>query len=277
VTEGPITALDPALARGSFVVLDVRDEAAFTAGHLAGSGHVPLSELKARRAELPPRESPVLIVGDDAGHAARAAERLRTMEFRTVAWLAATLAQVPGGEVDRGPAARLWRPASFLEEVLPHLPRGRAADLAAGSGREAVFLAMNGFTVEAWEAAPEALERARALAARHEVRITAVPCDLEAVTPPLPAAAYRLIVCFRFLHRPLLPAIARALEPGGHLVYETYRVGQERLGRPRRRQFLLEPGELRLAFADLEVLSYEEPDPPEGPITARLLARRPDR
>jgi SAM-dependent methyltransferase len=168
----------------------------------------------------------------------------------------------------------LWRPAPFLEEVLPQLPRGRAADLAAGSGREAVFLAMHGFEVEAWETAPEALDRATALAARHGVAIAPVACDLEAGAPPLPDERYRLIVCFRFLHRPLFPAMIRALAPGGHLVYETYRVGQERFGRPRRPQFLLEPGELARGFGELEILRYEEPDPLEGPFTARLLARK---
>ena len=70
--------------------------------------------------------------------------------------------------------------------------------------------------------------------------------------------------------------MARALAPGGHLVYETYRVGQERYGRPRRAQFLLRPGELEGAFVGLgcEVLRYEETDPPGGPLTARLWARR---
>jgi hypothetical protein len=84
-------------------------------------------------------------------------------------------------------------------------------------------------------------------------------------------------MCFRFLHRPLFPAMARALRPGGHLVYETYRVGQERFGRPKRPQFLLEPGELAAAFAGLglEVIRSQEPDPAAGPITSRLWARRP--
>jgi rhodanese-related sulfurtransferase len=269
--------LDPALAiarRAELVVVDVRDEEAFRSGHLEGSGNVPLSQFKARRAELPPREAPVLVVGDDARRAREAAFALREHGFRRVHWLDAPTASIGSAATHRGPAARLWRPAPFLEEVLPLLPRGRAADLAAGSGREAVFLAMNGFEVEAWDAAPEALARAEALAVRHNVRLTTVACDLEQPSPPLPVERYDLVVCFRFLHRPLFPMIERSLVPGGHLVYETYRVGQERFGKPRRPAFLLERGELQSAFPSLEVLRYEEPEPDGGPVTARLWARK---
>ena len=98
--------------------------------------------------------------------------------------------------------------------------------------------------------------------------------DLEQPDLALPVAHYQLVVVFRFLHRPLFPAIERALAPGGWLVYETYRIGQERYGRPRSRKFLLEPGELAAAFPGLAVVRYEEPEPAGGPVAARLLARR---
>jgi hypothetical protein len=58
-------------------------------------------------------------------------------------------------------------------------------------------------------------------------------------------------------------------------VYETYRRGQERFGKPQRRRFLLEPGELLDVFRSLEILCYDEPSPAGGPWTARLHARRP--
>ncbi|MEK7331676.1 MAG: hypothetical protein AAB113_12845, partial [Candidatus Eisenbacteria bacterium] len=80
---------------------------------------------------------------------------------------------------------------------------------------------------------------------------------------------------FRFLHRPLFPHIERALAPGGWLVYETFRRGQERFGRPTHPRFLLNEGELSSAFPSLAVEDYTEPDPEGGPVTARLLARKP--
>jgi SAM-dependent methyltransferase len=254
-------------------VLDVRAECAFHNGHLEGSGSIPITDLRARRSELPPREKRILVVAGDAVSAAEAAADLTTMGLPHVYWLDARLSELDGGLASRGPAARLWRPAPFLEEVLPAIPRGLAADLASGAGREAVFLATKGFEVEAWDSDATALGWATALATRHGATIKTIECDLESPEPPLAPARYQLVVCFRFLYRPLFPIIARSLAPGGHLVYETYRVGQERFGRPRRRQFLLESGELVRAFAELEILRYEETNSPAGPLTARLLAR----
>jgi len=267
-----------ALAPAARVVLDVRDDAAFAAGHLAGSGHVPRSELGARRAELPPRDSPVLVAADDPALAAAAAAELEAAGFREVAWLHTPLGSLPDGHADRRPSVPLWRPARFLEEVLPAVPRGLAADLAAGAGREAVYLALHGFEVEAFDRDEPALERAAAIARRSGVSIQPVVADLERLErngPPLAPGRYQLITVFRYLHRPLFPTIERALAPGGWLVYETYREGQERFGRPKRARFLLGPGELSSAFPGLSVVRYEEPEPDGGPVTARLLAFKP--
>ncbi len=271
-------ALGPPLSselRARHALLDVRVEAEFRRAHLPGSGNLPVAELEARRAELPSRDVAVLVLAATAAEARTGAAELERLGYLDVAWLDAPLADAGVPLDSDGAGVPLWRPAAFLAEVLPGIPRGRALDVAAGSGREAVTLALHGFEVEAWDRAPEALARASDLAARHGVRIETVVCDLEWRGATLPAERYDLVVCFRFLHRPLLPAMALALRPGGHLVYETYRTGQERFGRPTHRRFLLEPGELRAAFPGLEVLREEECTPAGGPLTARLWARRP--
>lgn len=276
----------------SRVRLDVREDAAFAAGHAPGSGHLPRRELAARRAELPPRESPMLVLADQPGEAETAARELEALGFLDVAWLDRPLAEVADGRSERGPGARLWRPAPFLTEVLPAVRLGLgpgahpAADLAAGSGREAVHLALAGFEVEAWDHAPEALARAAELARRSGVALhvrlaelgapgAAGPGAAPGVEDALPVGRYALVTVFRFLARALFPAIERALAPGGWLVYETYRAGQERFGRPRSARFLLRAGELSSAFPSLSVVRYEEPEPAGGPFTARLLARKP--
>ena len=139
-----------------------------------------------------------------------------------------------------------------------------------------MFLALHGFEVEAGTRRGCA-RSARAISPPGTAsRSRRWRVDLEREASPLADSAWDLIVCFRFLHRLLLPAIARAVTPGGHLVYETFRVGQQRFGHPTRPRFLLEPGELARAFASLEIVRYEEPDPAGGPITARLHARRPE-
>lgn len=256
-------------------LLDVRAEAEFAAGHAAGSGHIPLAELEERRSELPARDQAVIVVAADAARAREGAARLTGLGYQDVAWLDAPLAAAEGGAASTAPARPLWRPAPFLERMLPRLPRGRALDVAAGHGRESVFLALAGWDVEAMDRAPEALARAAALAARHGTRIRTTVRDLERRDAGLPQGCFDVVLCFRFLHRPLFPHLERALKPGGVLVYETYRLGQEKFGRPTHRRFLLQTGELAAAFPLLEVEHYAESEPAGGPVTASLLARRP--
>jgi tellurite methyltransferase len=260
------------------LILDVREEAAFALGHLPGSGHLPEGDWLARRSELPPRDRAVLVVAATPARSHDAALRLGAMGYSRAHALDVPIESL-AATLDTAPARPLWRPAPALVRAIDRhgarIPSGPVADLACGSGRDAVWLAQRGFDVEAWDHAPEALERARQLAAACGVSLRRVPADLERGTPPLPASRYALITCFRFLHRPLLPAMAAALVPGGILVYETFRVGQERYGRPTHAQFLLANGELREAFRSLEMLEYEEVDHPGGPITAKLVARRP--
>jgi len=255
--------------------LDVRDPVAFATSHLAGSGHIPFAELRARRGELPARDAQVLVVAEDGAHAMAAAAELAGLGYGRVAWLDAVFDAIPATRLDRGPAERLWRPSPFLAAVRDRLPRGRALDLAAGAGREAVTLAIEGWTVEAWDHDATALERAQALATRHGTHLVTRLVDLEWPGVRIPASAFEVVTVFRFLHRPLFPAIAQALAPGGMLVYETFRRGQERFGRPRHPRFLLDDGELAEAFPSLEVVRYDESESPEGPVLASLLARRP--
>ena len=54
----------------------------------------------------------------------------------------------------------LHQPAQFLVENIDLLPRGRALDVAMGSGRNAVYLARMGFQVEGVDASREAVEEA---------------------------------------------------------------------------------------------------------------------
>jgi rhodanese-related sulfurtransferase len=257
------------------IVLDARDEIAFAAGHVPGAGRLELDEFRPRRAELPPRTARVLVVHEEPRRAREAARALAGLEYREVAWLDAPLASLPEGVASRAPAAPLWRPSPFLSRVLPRLSPGRALDVAAGAGRESVVLARHGWRVEAWDHDPEALARAEALAAREGVRIETRCVALERLhLLPEPAPWDTIVVC-RYLQRTLFPWLERALAPGGTLVYETFRRGQERHGRPRQDRYLLESGELTQSFPALRTELHEESDAPHGPVMAHLLARRP--
>jgi SAM-dependent methyltransferase len=126
--------------------------------------------------------------------------------------------------------------------------------------------------VETWDHDPDALARAVALAAREGVRIRTRVVALESPGELPPPAPWDTIVVCRYLHRPLFPWLERALAPGGTLVYETFRRGQELRGRPRNERFLLAPGELARAFPSLRVELHEESDRPRP---GRRPARAP--
>ena len=125
-------------------------------------------------------------------------------------------------------------------------------DLAAGNGRHSRLLLDSAFAVRAVDRDISAL---LPLAGPHcEVR----QIDLETGAPWSLGDGYDGIIVTNYLYRPLLPAIGRAMAPGGLLIYETFAIGNERLGRPRNPDFLMRSGELLEAFAMLTVIAFEQ-------------------
>jgi tellurite methyltransferase len=72
------------------------------------------------------------------------------------------------------------QPAHFLADNIGLLPRGRALDVAMGSGQNSVYLARMGFQVEGIDISAEALNNALELAQKNGVTINAKVIDLEA-------------------------------------------------------------------------------------------------
>lgn len=163
-------------------------------------------------------------------------------------------------------------PSALLRSHVEKLPLGRALDIAMGEGRNAVFLAKKGFDVEGVDLSEVALKKARRLAKENRVRITAINADLNhyAIAPD----AYQVILNIDYLQRSLLPQIKRGLKRGGVVVFEVGVVlaGQTDAGSE---HFHLQPGELRKAFEDFEVLHYSEgASTPGEPPKARLVGRK---
>jgi tellurite methyltransferase len=179
-------------------------------------------------------------------------------------------------------------PAEFVQELLPLLPRGRALDLACGTGRHTLLLAGRHQHVTAVDGSRVALEtlekraRAAGLTAAHSeglepsvsahARIQLANTDLEHVT--LPGNSFALILCVHYLQRSLFPQIERALTRGGMLLFETFTRAQlEFPGGPKDPEHLLESGELHGAFPGLRLLVYRELRAGKG--IASLLAQKP--
>ena len=150
---------------------------------------------------------------------------------------------------------------------------GRALDLACGTGRNACFLAAQGFAVDAVDISEVGLRR---FVCRPE-GIRRICQDL--ATFVIAPRRYAIIVNTRFLQRSLFAAIQEGLQPGGMLIFETYLREEGRGAKQRfRPEHLLLSGELAAAFPGLETLYYRESDsraPEAPPRKAALVAMRP--
>ena len=168
---------------------------------------------------------------------------------------------------------RNLEPARFLAENLEILPRGRALDVAMGSGRNAIYLARMGFEVEgidiSSEAVNAAIERSRSAGVSMKARVA----DLE-VDYRIEKGAYHIILCFNYLQRSLIPQIKEGLRVGGMVVYETFIVDQARFGKPKNPDYLLKHNELLEIFRDFRCLRYREGLIAEERAVASIIAEK---
>lgn len=262
-------------------ILDVRPAEAFDARHRAEAVNIPLEELPQRIHELPSPYVPVVIFDTDPARAEAARMELAGRE-RSITAVHSGEDFLRVGPFEAGASnRRLWRPHALTVQAVEIARsswgdvRGkRVLDVASGTGRDAVYLAMQGMSVEAWDILPDALDRLRDLAGRSCVPVTTSVRDVEreGVIPP---DEYDMIVCFNFLHRPFMPSIARGVRPGGMVVYETFVDPQrEMFGKPMREAFVLRSGELPAWFEEFERIEYREHLAAPRRFVASLIARR---
>ena len=172
-------------------------------------------------------------------------------------------------------------PSPWVERFAPLVrDGGPVLDLACGGGRHLRLFHRLGHPVVG-------LDRDLGGVADLEgsVGVTLVQADLETGDSagrlgPLPIDdRFAGIVVTNYLHRPLLPAILAALEPGGVLIYETFADGNARFGRPSSPDFLLRRGELLEAVrGTLQVVAFEqgEVSVPKPAVVQRICAAAGD-
>ena len=111
-------------------------------------------------------------------------------------------------------------PNRFVVEQTEGLPPGRALDLAGGEGRNAIWLAQRGWSVELVEFSRIALDTARQRAEHAGVRIELTAADLTA-RPTLQPADLVLLAYLQLPREPSTRATrsaAAAVGPGGMLL-----------------------------------------------------------
>lgn len=166
-------------------------------------------------------------------------------------------------------------PVLCLKNNIEHLRRGRTLDVGMGEGRNAVFLAQNGFgPVEGIDCSSVAVEKAKKLAAEKGATIDVKSQNLDFFLMPLMKYDTILMTYFRPQAR-FFSEIRRGLVNGGTFLLEAYTVDQVKAAPNPNLDFeeCYKPGEVLSHLKDLRVLYYKE-IPDGNHHTVQLIAKK---
>jgi len=144
-------------------------------------------------------------------------------------------------------------PSKILKEYISNAPSNNALDLACGSGRNSIFLAQNGFSVDSIDISTIALDHLKNLSANLD--INPLLADLDSFTPD---KSYDLILMINFLDRDLIKRAKEWLNKDAIFIVETYmrdKANQKQNSNP---DFLLKSGELKEIFKEFDIIEYRE-------------------
>jgi tellurite methyltransferase len=147
-----------------------------------------------------------------------------------------------------------WTFNQFIRPLFPN--PGCGLDLAGGTGRHAIWLAQQGWTVTL-------------------IDISEVGSNEQAQNEETsPEAGFDLVMVFNFLERAIFPQIIQAIRTGGLLVYKTYKTSRSvSVKGPRDPKHLLQDGELMQLARGLKILHYREKEDSDR-ATAELAAKK---
>jgi SAM-dependent methyltransferase len=142
-------------------------------------------------------------------------------------------------------------PSGIIAKYWHLASSGRALDIACGNGRNSIFLAQNGFTVDAVDISTVATDH---LAGQYSnIRVHCEDLD----SWKIPQNHYEFIVNIRFLDRNLFPQIQAGLKVGGVLIFESFLNGETD-------KYCLKTNELLHAFSNFRIIYYEEKETDHG-------------
>jgi hypothetical protein len=157
----------------------------------------------------------------------------------------------------------------FLKENLSKIPRGKAFVPAMGEGRNALFLAKNGFDVIGNDISDIAVDKAKVMAKKMNLKLKASVVDLKEYK--FPENQYDFIFISLFFDKSLLPSLKKSLKKGGYIMLyeEVYN------GDPKKAPslFWVKSNELQELLKDFQMITYKEYDD-QGKRVAGALARK---
>ncbi len=134
---------------------------------------------------------------------------------------------------------------AYLRQFIHKAKKGRALDIAAGMGQNALYLAKMGFVVDAVDISRVGLSNIERV---HNINI--FNCDINKFT--MAKNSYQLILNLNFLERGIFGNIVDALCEGGVLFFQSFTQKSSM-----NRAYCLEKNELLEHFCELDILYYE--------------------
>jgi SAM-dependent methyltransferase len=146
---------------------------------------------------------------------------------------------------------------------------GKALDVGMGQGRNAIWLALQGWDVTGFDPADQAVAAAQEEAKRRGVTIHTEVTTMEQFD--FGDGQWDLIAVIYAGCSSIAPQLQKALKPGGILIEEAFHT--DALKTLKVGGSLCKPGELPSAFQDLRVIRYEEPiaTPDFAPRPTRIV------
>lgn len=185
---------------------------------------------------------------------------LRSMLSEREDWIGIYFDKVFARPVTGDPATDGFNaePSALLVAAVAGLKPGAALDAGVGQGRNAVYLARQGWIVTGFDISGAALAATAANAAKAEVRVTTENASYDSFA--FGADRWDLIV-LTFAWAPVTdPAfvtrLRASLRAGGRIVFEHFTGATDRDGSDVIRT--LKPNELRACFRDFQIAHYEE-------------------
>jgi SAM-dependent methyltransferase len=148
------------------------------------------------------------------------------------------------------------KPNDFLVEMAKGRKPGAALDVGMGQGRNAIWLAQQGWTVTGFDPADKAVALAQENARKLGVQLTAVVQGMEDFD--FGERRWDLILLSYVGGRDMTAVLQRALKPGGVLVIEAFHRDATK-GRSIGGAVVFDTGQLPVLYHELRVVRYEEP------------------
>jgi SAM-dependent methyltransferase len=145
-------------------------------------------------------------------------------------------------------------PSQKLIDLVQTIKKGKALDIASGTGKNSLYLAKHGFEVDAYDISNVAIDFIKE---KNIQNITTHMVDLEGFVPL--SNIYDLVVMTNYLDRNIIPHLLNALKQNGILYIETYMHDESNTKPNSNPKFLLEKNELKnFIDSNYTIIEYDE-------------------